>query len=168
MKRSIAMLVSAGIFLRASLPTATEEKAPGVSLEQVVPYETAQDIVARDIVPSIGKAGLVLVSLRPSEVPGLSDLLITDDSRCGSRFGFAKVSVDGKNILEVSFDLFGQVADLTDDTKLQGHAMWDGTIGHGDEIAQSSQYHLPSTPAAAENILAYLKSNNDQVCHPAP
>lgn len=167
MKRSVAT-ITASIYLGMASPLANGEAVHGVSPEaKPTAVDNLHDSIKRDILPRLGGVGLILISQEQDKKVGHIVLLVAtpDSADCGSEFSFTPGDDFGVPVTRVGFTLYGNLADLTDKTKLEGHEMWDGTIGHGDNVAPFPLVYSPGDPTAAERALEYMRQNTSLACN---
>lgn len=166
MKRSVALAASLGLFLGGCT---YESRIEGVR-ESAGSRRTAAEIlqadVNRDIVPHLGNAGLTLLLGVRDEATNSIDLVVTHDSYCASTFGIAKDELDGTNTAIIRLDLFGNFNDLIDTRRLDDSDMFNGAIGHGDNIVTSQATYVPGDPASINAVLNYMKQGTNAACSP--
>jgi hypothetical protein len=165
-RRVAAIAVATGAFFMSS----SEGLAPSVRPEKAVPEVTTavdqlQKAVARNIVPHLGTVGLRAVALRPNEAPGHTDLIVTSDGRCASQFGFFQEAEAEPGVVRLDLNLFGRLADLLNESTVNSSAMWNGTIGHGDNLAWVTVYE-PGKPESAAAAVDYIQQNHSIACEP--
>jgi hypothetical protein len=165
--RRVAALAA---FTGAVFMSSSEGLAPGIRPEKAVPEVTTavdqvQKAVARNIVPRLGAAGLRAVALHPNEAPGHTDLIVTSDGRCATQFGFFQEPEAEPGVVRLDLNLFGRLADLLNESTVNSSAMWNGTIGHGDNLARATAYE-PGEPESAAAAVDYIQQNHAIACEP--
>ncbi len=168
MRRPIAMIAAAGISLGAATPLADGERVLGGPAEAEPTVELLYREVQQDILPRLGTAGLKLVELVRDDTIGHVALLLTFDSYCGTQFSFETDDYTPERDASVGFTLYGRLADLQDRSKINGHAMWDGTIGHGDNVAHTPFIYQPGNNENADQVVEHMRHNSALACAQFP
>ncbi len=163
MKRSIALAATAGILLGGCSHSSESEALRASAGRRLTATEMLQADVGRDIIPRLGSTGLILVLDKRHESTNSISLVVTRDTICASEFSFSKDHRDNRSVA-VRLDLFGNYIDLIDDRQLEGPAMYDGTIGHGDNVAHTAINYTPGSHASTNSILEFMKHTTNDAC----
>lgn len=163
MKRTFALAATAGILLGGCAVDNDSEALRASAGRQLTATERLQANVGRDIIPRLGSTGLILVLGKQDEATNSISLVVTRDTVCASEFSFSKTDHNNSNV-NVRLDLFGNYLDLIDTRQLDGSAMYDGTIGHGDNITHMAVNYTPGSNTSTNSILEFMKHVTEDAC----
>ncbi len=167
MRRSLALAAAAGILLGGCTADNDPEGIRASTGRRPTAIEILQADVGRDIISRLGSAGLILVldkheGRSDMTSPSIS-LVVTRDTICASEFSFAKNAVKG-NIVDVRLELFGNYSDLIDTRQLEDSAMYNGTIGHGDNVGSTVINYLPHNPVSHQATVDFMLRTTEEAC----